>query len=75
MKIAVISDIHANLEALRTVLKDIEEQKCDRIFCLGDLAMAGPQPVETVDFIMQQKDWTIIQQCLSVHHHYHYSTT
>ncbi len=61
MKIAVISDIHANLEALKTVLKDIETQKCDRIFCLGDLAMAGPQPVETVDFIMKQKDWTIIQ--------------
>lgn len=61
MKIAVISDIHANLEALKTVLKDIEEQKCDKIFCLGDLAMAGPQPVETVDFIMKQKDWTIIQ--------------
>ena len=61
MKIAVISDIHANLEALKTVLKDIETKKCDRIFCLGDLAMAGPQPVETVDFIMKQKDWTIIQ--------------
>ena len=61
MKIAVISDIHANLEALKTVLKDIEKEKCDKIFCLGDLAMAGPQPVETVDFIMKQKDWTIIQ--------------
>ena len=44
MKIAVISDIHAN-----------------KIFCLGDLAMAGPQPVETVDFIIKQTDWTIIQ--------------
>ena len=61
MKIAVISDIHANLEALKTVLKDIEKEKCDRIFCLGDLAMAGPQPVETIDFIIKQKDWTIIQ--------------
>ena len=61
MKIAVISDIHANLIALETVLKDIKEQKCDEIFCLGDLAMAGPQPVETVDFILKQQGWTIIQ--------------
>lgn len=61
MKIAVISDIHANLIALKTVLEDIKKQNCDKIFCLGDLAMAGPQPVETVDFIMKQTDWTIIQ--------------
>ena len=60
MKIAVISDIHANLIALNTVLEDIKEQNCDKIFCLGDLAMAGPQPVETVDFIIKQTDWTII---------------
>ena len=61
MKIAVISDIHANLIALKTVLEDIKKQNCDKIFCLGDLAMAGPQPVETVDFIREQTDWTIIQ--------------
>ncbi len=61
MKIAVISDIHANLIALKTVLEDIKNQNCDKIFCLGDLAMAGPQPVETVDFIREQTDWTIIQ--------------
>ena len=61
MKIAVLSDIHANLEALKTVLEDIKKQNCDKIFCLGDRAMAGPQPVETVDFIIKQTDWTIIQ--------------
>ena len=61
MKIAVISDIHANLIALKTVLEDIKKQNCEKIFCLGDLAMAGPQPVETVDFIIKQTDWTIIQ--------------
>lgn len=61
MKIAVLSDIHANLEALKTVLDDIKKQNCDKIFCLGDLAMAGPQPCETIDFVMSQKDWTIIQ--------------
>ena len=61
MKIAVISDIHANLIALKTVLEDIKKLNCDKIFCLGDLAMAGPQPCETIDFVMNQKDWIIIQ--------------
>lgn len=49
MKIAIISDIHGNLEALDAVLKDIKERKCDKIFCLGDLAMAGPEPSITVN--------------------------
>lgn len=61
MKVAVISDIHANMTALKTVLEDIKKQNCDKIFCLGDLAMAGPEPNETVDFIRSQKDWTVIQ--------------
>lgn len=61
MKIAVISDIHANMTALKTVLEDIKKQNCDRIFCLGDLAMAGPELNETVDFIRSQQGWTVIQ--------------
>ena len=60
MKIAVISDIHANLIALKEVLKDIEKEQCDSIFCLGDLVLAGPQPKETLDFIKEQS-WMIIQ--------------
>ena len=34
MKIAVISDIHGNMEALDAVMKDIQIQKCDKIFVL-----------------------------------------
>lgn len=48
MKIAIISDIHGNMQALNSVLSDIESQGCEKIFCLGDLAMAGPQPVEAI---------------------------
>lgn len=61
MRVAVISDIHANLQALDAVLEDIKEQGCEHIFCLGDLALAGPQPKEVMDFIMAQQNWTIIQ--------------
>ena len=44
MKVAVISDIHGNFQALESVILDINEEKCDKIRGLGDLAMAGPQP-------------------------------
>jgi len=41
MKIAVISDIHANPLAYDAVFKDIEEFNPDKIFCLGDLFLGG----------------------------------
>jgi len=56
MKIAVISDIHGNMQALEAVLKDIEKEKCEKLFCLGDLAMSGPQPVETITFLKKMID-------------------
>ena len=51
MKYAVISDIHANLPALRAVLEDIEAQKCGRIVCLGDMVGYGRQPKECVEIV------------------------
>lgn len=51
MKTAVVSDIHGNLEALHAVLKDIESQQVDRIFCLGDVVGYGPNPRECVDIV------------------------
>jgi predicted phosphodiesterase len=44
MRIALISDIHANLEALEAVFVDIEKQKCDVIHCLGDVVGYGSDP-------------------------------
>lgn len=49
MKIAIISDIHGNGLALDAVLKSIEENSCDKIFCLGDIAMAGYDPNYTIE--------------------------
>lgn len=51
MKLALISDIHANLAALEAVLKHIDAQSPDAIYCLGDLVGYGPQPNETMDLI------------------------
>lgn len=53
MKIAVISDIHGNLDALQAVLADIEQQRVDAIYCLGDVIGYGPNPRECIDLAMR----------------------
>lgn len=61
-KIAVISDIHGNMQALNTVLNDIKEQQTDEIYCLGDYAMAGPEPDKSVEFFMKKiNEYKMIQ--------------
>ncbi len=51
MKYAIISDIHANLEGLQTVLADIKEQRCTHVVCLGDVVGYGANPKECLDII------------------------
>ena len=46
MRVAVVSDIHANLHALEAVLADIEREQPDELWCLGDLVGYGPKPNE-----------------------------
>lgn len=48
-KVAIISDIHGNFEALSTVLDDISQQSVDAIYCLGDVIGYGPTPVECLE--------------------------
>lgn len=50
-KIAVISDIHANLEAFEVVLGEIEKKEVDKIICLGDIVGYGPNPNEVVELV------------------------
>jgi predicted phosphodiesterase len=51
MKIAIISDIHANIEALEAVIADIKTQKADEILCLGDIVGYGANPNECIDLV------------------------
>jgi putative phosphoesterase len=51
MKIAVFSDIHSNLEALKGVLHDVEGQRCDAVYCLGDLVGYGANPNEIIELV------------------------
>lgn len=61
MKVAVLSDIHGNFQALESVMEDIKSNNCEHVFCLGDLAMAGPQPNKVIEFVKNQTNWTVIQ--------------
>jgi putative phosphoesterase len=51
MRVAIFSDVHANLHALEAVWADIEAQKPDKVYCLGDLVGYGAFPNEVVEFI------------------------
>lgn len=48
MKIALFSDIHANLPALKAVFNDMEDRKPDALYCLGDLVGYAPWPNEVI---------------------------
>lgn len=64
MKIAVISDIHGNIDALEAVMTDIKKEECEKVFVLGDYAMAGAEPALTVNWFFKKqfdKDFKMIQ--------------
>lgn len=54
MKLALISDVHANLPALQAVLDDVASAGADRIVCLGDIVGYNSQPAECVDAIRRR---------------------
>lgn len=50
-RLALISDIHANIAALDAVLSDINSLGCSNIVCCGDLVGYGPRPNEVIERI------------------------
>jgi predicted phosphodiesterase len=63
MRVAVISDIHGNLHALSAVLEEIERERPDTIWCLGDLVGYGPRPTECCDSVRD-----VASVCLAGNH-------
>jgi len=57
---AIISDIHSNLEALTTVLKDIESRGIEKIYCLGDVVGYGPNPKECLDLVIEKTEACVL---------------
>jgi predicted phosphodiesterase len=62
MRILVLSDIHANLTAFETVLRDAQGE-WDYVWCLGDVVGYGPDPNESVELLQ-----TLPHLCLAGNH-------
>ena len=62
-KIAIISDIHGNLEALKVVLKDIKERNIEKIFCLGDIVAKGTHQEECVNLVRENCEIVLKGNC------------
>jgi predicted phosphodiesterase len=58
--LAVISDIHSNVEALVAVLKDIAARQIRQVICLGDVVGYGPDPRPCVDLISKHAAVTLM---------------
>ena len=56
MRIAVISDVHANLHALEAVLAAVERERVDALWCLGDVVGYGPHPSRCCTHVAARSD-------------------
>lgn len=54
MTTVLLSDIHANLEALEAVLRAVDERKPDQVLCLGDVVGYGASPNECLDLVRKR---------------------
>jgi len=57
MKLGLISDVHANLPALESVLEDMPE--VDQLVCLGDVVGYNPFPAECVDLVQEECEYVL----------------
>lgn len=60
MRLALVSDIHSNLEALVAVREELSRLEVDRIFCLGDVVGYGASPNECCAAIRELAEGTIL---------------
>ena len=56
MRVAVVTDIHANRHAFEAVLADLEDAGADEVWCLGDLVGYGGEPNECVELARERAD-------------------
>ena len=62
-KIAIISDIHGNITALKSVIRDIEDRKIDKIYCLGDYVLKSCHSDLVIDLVREKCDVLLKGNC------------
>jgi len=60
MRLAIFSDVHANLEALNAVFEAYKSERIDRYYCLGDVVGYGANPNECANLVRQKAELTIL---------------
>lgn len=63
MKVAVLSDIHGNLEALKATLNDIKKRNVDKVICLGDIIARGHHPRQCINIVRAECDVVLRGNC------------
>ena len=53
MRYGILADIHSNLEALESVLADLEGRNVDELLCLGDIVGYGADPAECLRLVRE----------------------
>jgi diadenosine tetraphosphatase ApaH/serine/threonine PP2A family protein phosphatase len=60
MRIAIISDVHSNIEALTSVLGTLDSLRTDRLVCLGDVVGYGASPNPCCELIRSNAEVTLL---------------
>ena len=60
MRYGIVSDVHANIQAWKAVLRDMRNEGVDTILCLGDVVGYGPNPAEVLESCYQHVDYFIL---------------
>ena len=60
MRVAILSDIHSNLEALSAVLAVVDRERPDRVFCLGDVVGYGASVNECCELVRARAEVTLL---------------
>ncbi|MBI1808134.1 MAG: metallophosphoesterase family protein [Ignavibacteria bacterium] len=60
MRIAIISDIHSNMEALEKSLEIIKREHVDEVVCLGDIIGYGANPNECIDLVRKETSFILL---------------
>ena len=62
-RVAIISDVHGNITALKAVIKDIESRSINKIFCLGDSVLKSCNSDLVIDLLREKCDVILKGNC------------